>query len=46
MGKLFVRIGLMIQRFWHKFKCGWNLGLSKLVLNVDVCPNRDCTCKK
>jgi len=46
MGKLFVKIGLWMQKVWCKFQCNWNWLVSKLLFNVASCPNKLCTCKK
>ena len=45
MGKLFVKIGLWIQKIWCKFQCKWNWLISKLIFNVDTCPVSQCVCK-
>jgi hypothetical protein len=46
MGKLFVKIGLWIQKIWCKFQCKWNWMISKLIFNVKECPVAQCVCKK
>jgi len=46
MGKLFVKIGLWMQGVWCKFQCKWNWLVSKLLFDVEACPNKLCTCKK
>jgi hypothetical protein len=46
MGKLLEKLGLKMQEGWKKFQCFWNCIVSKLMFNVESCPNKLCTCKK
>jgi hypothetical protein len=45
MGKALVKLGLWIQGSWVKMQCKWNWLISKLMLNVESCPNKLCKCK-
>lgn len=46
MGKLFIKIGKWIVKQWIKFTCFYNKIVLKLLINIDDCPNKICTCKK
>ena len=46
MGKLLIWLGESISDLWCKLQCKWNWMMSKLMFNVDSCPNKLCTCKK
>ena len=46
MGKLFVKLGLWMQRVWCRCKVVWNRLISKLMFGAISCQNKTCTCKK
>jgi len=45
MGKLFVKIGLWMQKVWCQFQCKWNWCVSKLMFDISKCKVEGCKCK-
>jgi len=46
MGKVLIKLGVLIQSIWINFQCKWNWIVSKLMFSVVSCPNKLCTCNK
>ena len=46
MGKGLIWLGTEVQKISKAIVCGWNKFVLALMINVNDCPNKICSCKK
>ena len=46
MGKGLIWLGTKVKKISKAIVCGWNKLILSLMINVNDCPNKICSCKK